>query len=113
MEKVPSVNELYETILRRSVLPLPGLEDPLVERAWERANRIHDYLLDRSDRLDTECSNCGDRLARRSFTRYVFETPCDNEEVEKGFCSADCETSYLYGGDFAYFTCHRCEREIC
>ena len=69
--------------------------------------------MDRSDRLDTECSNCGDGLARRSFTRYVFETPWDNEEVEKRFCSEDCEVAYLYEDDFAYFTCHRCEREIC
>ena len=31
MNKMPSVNELYETILSRSTLPLPGIEDGLID----------------------------------------------------------------------------------
>jgi hypothetical protein len=58
-----------------------------------------------------ECESCLGRSARGSFTRYVFETPWDEEETEKHFCSEECETTYLYGGDFSYFTCGECERE--
>ena len=39
VSKMPSVNELYETILSRSSLPLPGIEDALIEKAWKRANQ--------------------------------------------------------------------------
>lgn len=113
MRKLPSVNELYETILSRSTLPLPGIEDALIEKAWERANRIHGYLLNRADRMDIDCLNCDNRHARKSQTRYVYDTPWDKKESEKNFCSDECADGWLYGGDFAYFTCHRCEREIC
>jgi hypothetical protein len=112
MGRIPSVNELYETILSRSSLPLPGFGDNFKETLMERAERIHGYLLDRADRLGVECESCFGRSARGSFTRHVFETPWDEKETEKHFCSEECETDYLHGGDFSYFTCGECEREI-
>jgi hypothetical protein len=71
VDKIPSVNELYQTILSRQALPLPSLEDALIEKAWERANRIHDYLLDRADRMDEDCMLCEKKKARHSQTRYA------------------------------------------
>lgn len=111
--KIPSANELYETILRRSSLPLPGFEKDFHEMAAERALKIHDYLEDRADRLDTPCILCHDNTARRSQTRYVYATPWDEDETEMPFCSEDCEVNYLYTGDFQYFRCDPCGREIC
>jgi endogenous inhibitor of DNA gyrase (YacG/DUF329 family) len=81
-------------------------------RVASRAHRIHDYLLDRQDRLDKDCILCYHKPARRSQTRYVYETPWDGEETEKPFCSEECAEIYLYEGDFSYFWCEPCGREI-
>lgn len=59
-----------------------------------------------------ECLNCFEE-AQDEFTAVVFETPWDKEPRVKKFCSEDCMDDYLYGGDFSYFTCAGCEREIC
>jgi hypothetical protein len=112
MDKLPSVNELYETILSRDSLPLPGLEDALIEKAWERADRIHDYLLDRADRMEENCMLCEKKKARHSQTRYAFETPWDKEPVAKLFCSDDCGDTYMYEDPWAYFECGNCDRTI-
>ena len=109
---MPSVNELYETILSRSTLPLPGIEDALIEKAWERANRIHNYLIERADRMDEDCMLCEKKKARQSQTRYAYETPWDEEPVAKLFCSDDCGDTYMYEEPNAYFMCYRCDREI-
>jgi len=111
--KVPNVKQLYEQILKKESLPLPGMEKTLKIRAMERAKKIHAYLLDRADRLDVRCDCCWERFARGRFTHYVYETPWDEEETEKHFCSEECEEAYLYTGDFSYFLCERCLREIC
>jgi len=113
MAEVPSVNKLYEIILSRSSLPLPGLEDTLIEKAWKRANRIHNYILDRADRLEEDCMLCGERKARRSQIRHAYDTPWEDEPSEKLFCSDDCGDSYMYGEPWAYFLCEKCDREIC
>ena len=112
MNKMPTVNELYETILSRSTLPLPGIEDALIEKAWERANRIHNYLIERADRMDEDCMLCEKKKARQSQTRYAFETPWDEEPVAKRFCSDDCGDTYMYEEPWAYFMCGKCDREI-
>ncbi|MCJ7645712.1 hypothetical protein MUO65_02225 [bacterium] len=112
MAEVPSVNKLYETILSRSTLPLPGIEDALIEEAWQRANRIHDYLLERADRMDEDCMLCEKKKARQSQTRYAYDTPWDNEPVAKLFCSDDCGDSFMYEEPWAYFMCGKCDREI-
>ena len=109
----PNLSFIYEKLLRRSGEPLPGYQEMTQSHKLERALKIYHYLLDRSDRMGMSCLNCSDRLARKSHTRYVFDTPWDDEESEKPFCSDDCGDSYLYEGDFAYFTCGKCEREIC
>jgi hypothetical protein len=100
-------------ILDRSSLPLPGFEDIVYEKARERARRIHDYLVDRSDRLEERCMLCESKPARYSQTRYVYETPWDDAPIEKIFCSDNCAETYLYEPPFAYFWCSLCEREIC
>lgn len=88
--------------------------EPLVRlRAASKAQRIHDYLEHRADRLDESCMLCEEKPALRSETRYAYETPWDEEETVKLFCSEDCADIYLYDGDFSYFWCHECEREIC
>jgi len=110
---VLELSEIYGKLLRKSGPPLPGFEEAVEEQLFSRALKIYHYLLERADRLDVECDGCWDRSARGSFTRYVFDTPWDKKETEKHFCSEDCETNYLYGGDFSYFTCEECEREIC
>jgi hypothetical protein len=112
VDEVPSVNELYETILSRQPLPLPGLEDGLIEKAWIRANRIHDYLLDRADRLEDDCLLCEKKKARGSQTRYVYETPWEDGETEKHFCGEECADIYLYEEPWAYFECGKCDRTI-
>lgn len=77
-----------------------------------RTERIVSYLFERSQRLSQECCYC-DKRAKKEFTREVYETPWDDEPVEKHFCSEKCEYNYLYSGDFQYFYCDGCEREIC
>ena len=113
MNKMSTVNELYETILSRLTLPLPGIEDALIEKAWERANRIHNYLIERADRMDEDCMLCEKKKARQSQTRYAFETPWDEEPVVKLFCSDDCGDTYMYEEPHAYFMCGKCDREVC
>lgn len=113
MPELPSVEELYETILERSSLPLPGCEDFLRKSAWVRANKIHNYLLDRADRLPEGCMLCGTKKARRSQTRYAYDTPWEEEPVTKVFCSDDCGDSYMYEEPWAYFMCEKCDREVC
>jgi hypothetical protein len=112
VNKVRSVNELYETILSRSSLPLPGVEDALIEKAWERALKIHHYLEDRADRMEEDCMLCEKKKARHSQTRYAYDTPWDKEPVAKLFCSDDCGDTYMYEEPWAYFMCSRCDREI-
>jgi hypothetical protein len=112
MKELPSVNELYETILSRSTLPLPGIEDGLIEKAWKRANRIHDYLEDRADRMEEDCQLCEKNKARRSQARYAYDTPWEDEPVMKLFCSDDCGDTYMYEEPWAYFWCDKCDREI-
>jgi endogenous inhibitor of DNA gyrase (YacG/DUF329 family) len=111
--KVPSERELYETIVSRSSRPLPGFEELNDRYHRFKASKLHDYLSDRADRMDVPCILCRDKSARRSCTRYVYETPWDEIETEMPFCSEDCETAYLYTGDFQYFWCEPCGREIC
>jgi len=88
--------------------------EPMVRlRAASRAQRIHDYLEFRADRLDIPCMLCGEKPAIRSQTRYAYETPWDDEPVAKYFCSDDCGDTYMYEEPWAYFMCHSCDREIC
>lgn len=110
---VPSVEELYETILRRSPPPLSGMENIFREKAMQRAERIHSYLVDRADRLEKDCISCGRRKARKSFTRSAYETPWDEEPEAKLFCSDECRDNYMYEEPWSYFTCGKCEREVC
>lgn len=112
-DEVPSVEQLYETILDRSPLALPGFEKAVSDMVLDRANKIHSYLLDRADRLEEPCDLCYEKKARRSQTRYVYETPWDEQETAKRFCSEECADMYLYEGDFSYFWCEPCGREIC
>jgi hypothetical protein len=112
MSEVLSARELYETILSRSSLPLPGLEEEFQQKAWKRAYRIHDYLLDRSDRLDDDCMLCEKKKARNSVSCYVHETPWDDDEVEKHFCSEECMNIYVNEEPRSYFWCNPCGREI-
>jgi len=62
--------------------------------------------------MERECLNC-DRPSDPKYTVFVYETPWDDIEVEKNFCSKECQEEYLYSGDFSYFFCDRCMREIC
>jgi hypothetical protein len=41
--RIPSITELYEKILKRSPLPLPGFEAKVTAKAVKRAGGIHDY----------------------------------------------------------------------
>lgn len=107
------MKQLYEMILQRESPILPHFERIAKFAAMSGAKTIHEYLKDRADRLDERCDCCLERSARGSFTRYVYETPWDSTETEKHFCSEDCEQSYLYEGDFSYFMCEWCQREIC
>jgi hypothetical protein len=106
------VDELFEKILERSSLPLPGLEDDFKEKARRRAVKINLYLEDRADRLEEECIMCG-RTARSSQTRYAYDTPWDDEPRVKHFCSDDCGDTFMYEEPWAYFWCDGCDREIC
>ncbi|MBU0514624.1 MAG: hypothetical protein KJ621_07615 [Proteobacteria bacterium] len=110
---VPSVEALYKRLLDRSPLPLPGFESIVESKALARATRIHDYLLDRADLVGVDCYLCGEKPARKSETRWVYETPWQEEEVPKHFCSEECADIYLYEEPFAYFWCDPCGREIC
>ena len=99
--------------MKRSGLPLPGFEEIVEKYTRKKALKIYNYLREREDRTDNHCYNCWDNYARKSFTRGVFDTPWDNHETEKYFCSEECEVAYLYEDDFSYFTCEQCEREVC
>gem|GEM_PF-3295258 len=110
---MPSVEELYETILDRLSPPLPGFGEIVLEKAFKRAEKIYGYLMDRADRMEEDCILCAEKKARRSMTRYAFETPWEDEPVEKLFCSDDCGDIYLYEEPWAYFLCNKCDREIC
>ena len=77
-----------------------------------RAERIHDYLWDRADRLDEFCDLCQEKPARESQTRYAYDTPWSNEPKTLYFCSDDCGDTYMYEEPWAYFWCDACDREI-
>lgn len=111
-DDIPPVEELYETILNRSSLPLPGFENYVKDKALRRALRIHSYLQDRHDRLDEECLMCG-RQARGSQSRYAYDTPWDDRATEKYFCSEECGDSFMYEEPYAYFWCMGCDRQVC
>ena len=85
MKEVPSLGQVYETILRRPSLPMPGFEEEFQEKALGRATRIHNYLFVRADRLGDDCLLCEKKKARGSQTRYVYETPWEDGETEKHF----------------------------
>lgn len=108
----PSVEDLYQTILARRPLPLPGLEHDVKVKALFRAKRIHEYLLERSDRLDTLCFLCQEKSALESRTRYAYDTPWDKDPKALKFCSDDCADIYMYEEPWAYFWCQQCDREI-
>lgn len=111
-QEVPSAKQLYETILRRSSLPPPGLEQELHERAAERAIKIHNYLDDRADRIDKLCLNCL-KTARKSRTREAWDKPFDEHPIEKYFCTDECGDSHMYRDPWAYQRCGECERDVC
>lgn len=108
-----SFDEIYKKIIKKSGQPLPGFESLVDESNIKRAMKIYHYLEERAQRLNVPCDNCFDRKARKPFTHGVYETPWDENETIKHFCSEECETAYLYEDDFSYFTCQECEREIC
>ena len=59
------------------------------------------------------CNYCDAEFIVAPLSRSVYETPWETEPTEKVFCDENCEEDYLYGGDYSYFTCESCEREIC
>jgi hypothetical protein len=63
--------------------------------------------------MEEDCILCLDKKARHSQTRCVYDTPWDEQDTEKPFCSEECAEIYLYEGDFSYFWCQPCERDIC
>jgi hypothetical protein len=112
-KEVPSVLEIYSRILSRSSLPLQGMEYDAKLKDLHRARRIHEYLLERAERLyDHECRVC-QRVARESQTRYAYDTPWDDTPRTFYFCSDDCGDSFMYEEPFAYFWCDGCDREVC
>jgi hypothetical protein len=72
-----------------------------------------DMTPEQEDQLEERCILCLEKPALQSHSRYVYETPWDDYETEKFFCSEKCADIYLYEGDFSYFWCEQCEREIC
>ncbi|MBW1697573.1 MAG: hypothetical protein JRH18_23965 [Deltaproteobacteria bacterium] len=78
-----------------------------------KAEKLHRYLEDRADRLDETCMLCEKKSARRSHTRFSYDTPWDDEPQDKLFCSDDCADTYMYEEPWVYFWCEPCEREIC
>lgn len=93
-------------------MPIPGMGPIIRLRAASRAQRIHDYLRYRADRLDELCMLCGKKPALKSQTRHAYETPWDAEPAIKYFCSDDCGDTYMYEEPWAYFWCNGCDREI-
>jgi len=112
---VPSRQDLYEKVLKRYPNPLPGFDDTGSQEQIisERTDRLHRYLMDRADRLDTGCDNCDDKFARKSESRYLYDTPWEVNPRELNFCSDKCGDDYYYAGDFSYQFCEPCERDIC
>jgi hypothetical protein len=106
-------DKTYDRVINKVLGPNMIFPDFInLEGVIKRTEKIVNYLFDRSQRLDKECFYC-DKSAMEEFTREVYETPWDDEPVEKFFCSEECEQYYLYSGDFRYFICDCCEREIC
>ena len=110
--KEPVFQEIYEKVLRKSGQPLPGFEETIESQALPRASKIYHYLIDRADRLDEDCMLCEKKKSRGSQTRYVYETPWEDGETEKHFCSEECADIYLYEEPWAYFECGKCDRTI-
>lgn len=44
---------------------------------------------------------------------WVYHTPWEDNPHEIRFCSENCEEEYLHSGDFSYFYCEGCNREVC
>jgi hypothetical protein len=106
-------DETYDKVFDKILGPNMMFPDFIdLEGVEKRTEKIVDYLLDRWQRMDRECCYC-DKIARKEFVNKVYETPWDESPAEKYFCSEECEQNYLYGGDYAYFTCDICGREIC
>ena len=60
----------------------------------------------------TECLSC-EKDVVKGFSVGVYDTPWDDVIEVKKFCSDECMEEYLYEGDFSYFCCGICNREIC
>jgi hypothetical protein len=106
-------DETYDRVFNKVLGPnmiLPDFID--LNGVVKRTEKIVNYLYNRSLRLDEECCYCC-KSARADCTTEVFDTPWEDEPEEKYFCSEKCQELYLYSGDFQYFTCDACGREIC
>lgn len=106
-------DDLYDKVFDKYLGPpsFPDFLDP--EVIQKKTEILMDYIMSRRNRSKDLCDNLCDNFARKNFTREVYETPWDDEPTLKHFCSEECEEAYLYGGDFAYFTCDCCGREVC
>jgi hypothetical protein len=106
--------KLYDKVLDKVIGPnmiIPGFLS--VPAMVEKADRITNYIWDRRNRLKQECHNLCGKSAKKYYVSEVYETPWEDEPTLKHFCSEECQEAYLYGGDFAYFTCDICGREVC
>jgi hypothetical protein len=56
---------------------------------------------------------CYERKSRAEHNRYGYDTPWQERDSLKTFCSEECADIYMYQDDFSYFYCDPCEREIC
>ena len=59
------------------------------------------------------CDCCSEKEIKKNNVAIVYNTPWDEEPTEYRFCSEECMENFLYEGDFAYFYCDSCGREVC
>jgi hypothetical protein len=103
---------LIEYVVNRNEI-IPSLKDVTIERLTSRARKIYAYLVKRENRTEERCDCCVNKNADKRFSAEVYEAPWDVNTTEFNFCSDECREAYLYEGDFSYFTCDVCGREIC
>jgi hypothetical protein len=87
MRWVPTVKVLYCLILSRRPLALPGFQEILDISIMARAQKLHEYLNKRADRLDEVCEHCQTKGAPKTLSYEYYPSAGGLAMDRLSFCS--------------------------
>jgi len=119
-DTLPTPEELAKHITyERTALPIPALEEAVLDVAYSRAQRVLDYLKRRAERvvaLDGSyclCPSCEKHAALKIHWGEYYHTPWRSEPEKIYFCSNVCMDTFETSDTWPYYFCDLCERLIC